>query len=357
MTDERARLRCVIHIGAPKCGSSALQYALSLDPEPAAAFLDLTGFAGLPPAYCVLRGGRLISGSALAASAALSWDGCLTTATPEELTLLTESEVRRIRVALHELHGRGRVPIFSSEGLLRRSRLFADSAVLSRLSLDATVVAYLRPPLDYVNSAWWQWGVWSGLSFHDFVDRQIVTSRWAESLHRWRSIPGVEHVEPRLLPRDIVGDLLTVADGGSRNYALPAPVLRSMTAVSHLRPEHEPELDEAIRRWAGRLEGSAPWVIDEASARLILRETRAASTDLMDLLRPEEAQAMAADPRWWDIPERDAEPPAREPNVAELLPTIEILAHALRNADQQVRRLTYDATRATEQTRSPRSGS
>ena len=152
MTDSQL----VLHIGAPKCGSSALQAALTRQPVLTAAdgrrfrYVSLGRGAGPP---------RLIEGQSLRRIADTSVFGYATfPAVPRDDS--TQAYFEAIDATRRRGLRGGFVPILSNEAWIGDPALFAAAlAAAGNPPVDA--VAFLRAPVDWLNAAYWQWGVWS----------------------------------------------------------------------------------------------------------------------------------------------------------------------------------------------------
>jgi hypothetical protein len=260
---------------------------------------------------------------------------------------LNDGSVRAIRAELLEIIEQGRVPVLSQEAYLEGNSRVRQSGFFERLGIEVTALAYVRPPLSFINSAWGQWGRWQDQTFEKFLRWSINVASWSIHLRSWRTIPGVERVEVRLVPDDVVADFLSIdVTENRRNTALSGAVVRSLVEVGHLRRVHQSDLDEAFRRWSAGSLGEAPWVLDRSTMQRILAETREASTELLGMLRPDDADRARQDREWWQASDREFEPPNRRASYEDLLEAFEVTARALLNADRRVRRLTGTAVEA-----------
>lgn len=286
----------VLHVGASKCGSSALQAAFSESPL-------LTGRNGRTLAYAaVLGGARLLTGQRL--SRKMGVRGRRTSVGVEQIANFNDDQMSRIRSELNRISAD--VVVLSNEGWIGGSKGFRQ--ILPRLGIEPHVVIYVRPQVSWLNSSWWQWGAWSDVDLKTWVDRRLPYTHWARTVDIWRSLPGVSSVTVRLFPKDIVADFCSVVriDGLDRsvfsdaNRGLPASVLRLYQRNRCLRPEpHRSAIDSVIARHV-RITGATPWVMTSELTDLAISSCRQSNLELLELLDAESAEQMQNDPEWWD---------------------------------------------------------
>ncbi len=281
-----------LHVGSGKCGSTAIQGALTRHPVIPLAASEAT--------YVVVdRSGRVAAGREVAPG---PLGEARKSAPMADLAALPPGRLAALRERLLAI----RRPVMSSEhwlGTPEPGREFLD-----RLGLAVEVVAVVRPQVDYVNAAFWQWDAWDGTSRERWMDRRIRRSRWHERIARWQAIPEVERVAVRLLPGDAVAGLLGVLGAAPGaipaqprvNPSLPCALLRFLQDHPDLRERYAKELIWVLPAVLGGADlGPAPWLLTSAEVERILREQRADNEALLALLDPEDARRMRADRRWW----------------------------------------------------------
>lgn len=283
-----------LHIGAAKCGSSALQAGLTRNPL-------ITRADGEVFTYTIVdHEGRVLKAAELVPDPVY---GYRATVDAVHLAGFGKNTHAAIRRALTQIAN----PVLSNEGLLASAPL--AEKFLARLDLPVEIIAYLRPQVDFVNSAWWQWGAWSGIEMREQLKRLIRLCDYDMHLGRWEAIPQVRKVTLRLLPTDIVADFHAclgappppTPDGPRVNASLPGAILRLAQRHPDLHNRLGPELDFVLARRMS-FEGLAgtPWILSPAFVQRIIDRHRAGNRALMARLDPVQAARMAADPRWWD---------------------------------------------------------
>jgi hypothetical protein len=294
-------MKLTLHCGAPKCGSSALQSVLTHEPV-------LRSRSGARVVYGVLDRTRgLIAGQDLLRDG----KGPRARRTSMDANRFDSLDVSQVRDALHRIAADEL--ILSCEGWFSQSRFF--DALLRGLNVPVRVVAYVRPQVAWMNSAWWQWGAWGTHSFDRAIGARLRLVQWNGFAADWEAVPQVEQVIVRLLPKDVVQDFyeevlhvpvpVLEAGTGEVNRSLPGSLLRLFQRHRELRPgPHDSEIEYVL--------GKTPWVLDETVVGKILEASHAGNLALLDRLPPEQAVQMRADPRWWEVAaygDKPLEPP------------------------------------------------
>jgi hypothetical protein len=214
--------RLILHIGAPKCGSSAIQIHLALNRKALAdagvlvpsVDLDLTG---------------LIEGHQI-------WF-------IEDLKSRTDAVEwlsDRLRALADHMDANGmHTLILSAEnisGYPWLANIFAEASV----EFDIRVVLYIRRQDDYIISAWQQWGLKECDSFDSYIDKdKPILARWGEILTPWELTVGHKRILLRPFRRDMLHDGDVVADffnalGLPRDGMMPVPQISNPSYDEHL---------------------------------------------------------------------------------------------------------------------------
>ncbi|MBK7522589.1 MAG: hypothetical protein IPI75_21180 [Gammaproteobacteria bacterium] len=289
----------VLHVGMPKCGSSALQLALSGSPE-------LRDRDARALRYVALLGnGKLLQGSALRDRAANLSSGYVASVRVAHLGGFAGVRRRGVAGQLREAASGGARLLLSNEAWGHEHAEFRDTRILEQLGVDAEVVIYVRPQVAWCNSAWWQWGAWKDVPPQRWVRNQQQRVGWADVVKGWQQVPGVSKVHVRLLPPDIVADFCALLGAAAPltaavNPSLPETVLRVFQRHRWLRATPD---DSAIEFAIGRhlhFEGAGtPWVLDADTCARIVHESHGSNLELLELLDDESRARMRDDPAWW----------------------------------------------------------
>ncbi len=319
--------RTILHIGADKCGSTSIQAYLSRRPVLSTASGSKKLF------YACLHEEGLLLGEAIQKHLGRSISASFKSRGLQPLRQLNERDraliARQIRSCRSDL-------ILSCEGWLRsfarRDALDLLLEILTPRGVHRAVelIAFVRPPVGWINSAWWQWGAWEWEgAFDDWLSGAIQACCWERCLEPVRSHPGIQRlqVEPvrgdvvvqlqRLLAIDVRSAVKPAATAGGEgvgggslevgkdrsNVSLPAEALHLYQRFRDLRPgPHTCRSDYLILPAVARNASAyrpTPWVLRPEHIERILAETRESNTRLLDLLDPTARLQMLDDPLWW----------------------------------------------------------
>jgi len=292
--------RAILHIGAGKCGSSALQEYLSQS-------IDLKDSQNNRAVYGVLRpDGTIITRnvvSELALKSVFQY-----ASSPNLKNIKGPDAAAKSLASLEKIDAD--TLILSSEGWINDPEAAAEK--LSWLSkYDVEIVVYVRPPVLWLNSAWWQWGAWSNVDFDQWINSSESMTYWAVFLKRWENLPFINKMSVRLLPKNIVADFLTLTDLHENsttnsnsetisNVSLPGSVLRVYQKYRELRPSpHESNIDFSLSRRLSGIKQSPDWVINSEKIEAIISNTNVHNEKLKGYFDTTQLASFNSDSRWW----------------------------------------------------------
>lgn len=289
----------ILHVGAPKCGSSALQTALTRQPDvrsPTGLWLRYVSLRRVQDGYRPIYGSLVRRQGRSSAYGYASWPnfGRHTDGAP----LLAA-----LRQVLEEGQVGGWVPVVSCEGWINHPQVFA--AALADWGYPVVdLLGFLRPPVEWVNAAWWQWGIWSFPTVDVWLDRQTLPYRFADDLEQWSQIPNVRLQVRRSRPDAVqtFSDLYAI-DLGPRpsvNMSSPACLIGFLRRNRQFRPTpHDAQAEFIFQRWCPPVSGNRLWALSAEHVRR-LRPTSRRCQDVLARILPQEARAdLAADPNWY----------------------------------------------------------
>jgi hypothetical protein len=284
--------RTIIHIGAGKCGSSALQRSLTRQPRWRSKSGERFEYLAFNAA------GDLVTDHAPAELRVHRYSA--------SVPLSRLDEPGRVADKIRAARRAGITHVLSCEGWVEEAGVFASSGFLERIGGEILVVLYVRPQVPWINSAWWQWGAWSEAPFQRWLRHIKPAADWNARAETWKALPGVSRLEMRLAGSDIVGDFARLLDSGLEdpglvNTSLDSAVLRLFQRNRRLRPgPHDSAIDFVLgERLASSDVPGAPWVIPQDLAEELVASYREGNLALERHLDAEAWQAMQADPRWW----------------------------------------------------------
>jgi hypothetical protein len=326
----------------PKCGSSALQTYLSR-PE----FSEACAGRCL---YAAVRGnGTVLWGEKLAANAAASPFSYCSSHPGKVISSFSARERETVRSVLLEFAKRCDTLIFSNEGWGARAGHFADDCLFAGAGFEVSVLAYVRPQVEWMNSAWWQWGAWAEAPLGRWVKNSRPNARWHDILQQWTAKPWVKQVQARLLDGDIVQDFMhylgyEAPPQPHANRSLPGTVLRLFQRHRQLRPgPHDSAIEFVLARHLELDNQKNPWVLRPALVEQLLAFYRRDNEQLAHFLPADQSRKMLDDPRWWQpasYSQRPLAKPAVERLNAEELERLAVSAlAAINRLDAEVRQL------------------
>lgn len=280
-----------LHIGASKCGSSALQTQLSASPiihrvdgsQINYAIFDVKNNS-------ITDKERLISGRGM--------HGYKVSPNAKDLMSMDFKKIRKnISEYPTDL-------LFSSEGWLFQPSEWKE--ILKKLDLNVNIIVYVRPQVSVLNSAWWQWGAWSDQVFEDWMQNRLNASLWGERIKRWAQLDHISSLTVRPVPTDIIPDFYENVLKASKpdtvtrpNPSLPGPVLRLFQRNRSLRKGiHSSGIDFALSNVI-KMEDPSIWVLNEDFIERILAKTKNDNELLMSFMDEPASRHVRDDPHWW----------------------------------------------------------
>jgi hypothetical protein len=209
---------------------------------------------------------------------------------------------------------------------------------------------FVRPQVSWINSAWWQWGAWSGRAFDHWLETTAKGgSNWTNHIRRWQKVPGVESVEMYSATRDVLATFFgalgaPVPEVETSNASLDIDILRFLQRNREFRlHEHTSSIDFILQRSLQSNSGGTPWVIPYAKIAELIDYYRAQNKELLSVISDTERGVIENDPHWWDAEAyQNREVVSPEPPMA-TVDDVEALArraiHSVVRLDERLRSL------------------
>jgi hypothetical protein len=208
--------------------------------------------------------------------------------------------------------------IFSCEGWLRalphqqsfNNLLNVVAPPTSGRSVE--LVAFVRAPVKWINSAWWQWGIWEqDVDFDQWLDTAIGAVQWFKYLGLATAYTSVSQLTVEPVDHDVVDQLIRALDirecdniQSSSNLSLPAEALQLFLDHRQHRPHaHASFSDFLIGHSIGLNKASytpTPWVLNPEQIQRIIKATHNSNQQLLGLMTNPWKQKVIDDPFWWD---------------------------------------------------------
>lgn len=290
--------RSILHIGAPKCGSSALQTALSHTPRLRARDgrrYEYVSGAMVQGRWLPLRGRVLSQRAAASPYGYVAGTGL-------SLTPDTKPFFDQLHTLMTGKRRGGRIPILSNEGWIIHPDLFAQHLDTKRTG-PVAVLAYVRPPLEWLNAAYWQWGVWSGLSFDVWLERSQLSYQMGTLLTAWSKIPNL-HLRIRSARQDVVADFADFLDaplprGAQTNTTSVPSLIGFLMRNRHFRRDwHDSKTEFVFQRWCPQPDEPKLWAVLARNVHSLRSPMKDEVQRLLALMPDTEREALLNYPGW-----------------------------------------------------------
>jgi hypothetical protein len=289
-----------LHIGSGKCGSSALQSYLSKN-------CNLITRDDKRIAYVALGvDGTIISGDRIKDAQKKSvWQYV------SSVNLSNCRDKYFNENILNSLNALSQdVIVFSCEGWINELSLAKEFFKEISEQHEVEIIVYVRDPVGWLNSAWWQWGAWADVDFKRWLNHELESVKWIKKIKSWDQSGLAKFVNVRVLSGDVVSDFLELLNVQSipsleeplaSNKSLPSEILRFFQKRRRLRPTpHDSSIDFSMMRCLD-LEGGPDWVMDAETVKYILSETKGYSLELQDFLSDGQKKIIKDKSEWWNI--------------------------------------------------------
>ena len=290
-----------IHAGFDKCGSSSIQTFLSRQGE----FKCKNGDNLV---YAAFLRERIGHGKELAKLANHNVYGFRDSLPLKAFKVPPEEHINAVGDQLLSLLQHSHV-VLSRESWNYEFDAWNKLSFFSKHQIDVTFIFYIRPPVTWMNSAWWQWGAWSGVELDAWIDQVINAVNYVERIKAFKTLSWVKTIHVRLLDTNLLDDFSNLIDVAREvepltpsvaNKSLSNGVLRLFQAHRRLRPDpHLSSIDFVLERHL-KLEGKADWVLDAKQIKKIIDQTRASNLALMPFIDDDCKAKLLADQRYWD---------------------------------------------------------
>lgn len=289
----------ILHVGAPKCGSSALQTALSATP-------DLRDAQGVRYCYTSVHNSagtwHVEEGRQVTRHARLSPYGYASWADFGPAGVSASDILDVIEQTLIKGKKWGHVPILSNESWISHPSQFADA--LARWgNPPVDVVVFLRPVVDWINAAFWQWGVWHTANLDTWMARSNMPYRFADDIAAWAQIPNVRLIvrsqRPDVVAKfaDIYGlDINAECQTNTASSAILIGVL--LRNRSFRSTGHDGSIEFVVQRWCPPIPGRKLWSVLSRHVRALRPVCDATLETLCSVLPAQDVEDLLVDPRW-----------------------------------------------------------
>lgn len=257
-------------------------------------------------AYLALKDdGRVLSGETLLHQARLSPYGYAASVRANAVAAFDPQQMSKACASLYQLGEKHDWLVLSCEAWGPAAQHFANDGLFADPAFEIHLLAYVRPQIEWINSAWWQWGAWTHLKPRQWINRERKKALWYSLLRQWADKPWVKSLTVRLLDGDIVQDCMShlgyqVSKQPRINQSLPAIVLRLFQRHPHLRPgPHASAIEFVLARHLNLKTKKTPWIMDPVLTSELIDFFCEDNEKLAQMLSSQQREQLLSDPRWW----------------------------------------------------------
>ncbi len=290
-----------IHAGFGKCGSSSLQTFLS----------SYEGFYrqdGEEVVYAALLANRLLYGEALVKQASHKHAGYIASLPWVNHKIPLNDYFDQIGESLLNLLATKHV-ILSNEFWEHEIRFWRKIDFFQRHQIKVIFIFYIRPPVQWINSAWWQWGAWMDQSFEKWLPSAIKAINYEQKLRKFYQLEWIDQIHIRLLTPNLLTDFAkflqldqtihSIPKKLTTNKSLPNSILRFYQIYRQFRPSPYASNTDFILEKYLNIEGRPDWVLTMSQVEQIMQQTHHSHKILLRWLDPDCRRIFRKDMRYW----------------------------------------------------------
>lgn len=293
-----------IHIGFGKCGSSAIQGYFTQNPV---VRKKTKGNIY----YAVINGqGNVVFGNDIKSLPKTPF-GYQSSVSLHHIVKRTDDSIKKKLAEIFDNINEEDDLLLSNEGWCNEYDLASDLMLLLPSNIAVQVIAIVRPPVEWINSAWWQWGAWSDVSFERWVKKNIsIVKDWTTVVEKWsRKLNSEKIILP--LTSNIITDFselleLVELPSSKSNSSLPEELLRVFQRNRSLRKgPHDSSIEFTLANKIdfSKYKNKTPWVIDSNLTGVIIEETKVMFVDALSYMPMKYHKKFIDNKRWTSVEE------------------------------------------------------
>ena len=302
-------MRTFIHIGLDKCGSSSLQQYFSEN------------------GYFKTSQNKLLEYKCLTKNGVLNGNQVKELSNKEPCGYLSSLGLKKLEEfnskKFDDLKFKNDVDndlIYSCEGWyrgLKQKNLFLNlfKFLEGSIQRELIFIAFLRAPVMWINSAWWQWGAWENQNINDFekwLEKSTVNCCWFRYFSEFQKFQKKYKLVLKPLTNKLIPDLENILEINGKykppnivNKSLPIEVLKLYLEYPFFRPNsHENKFDNIFSKLISQSNikpYKTPWILSNENIKFILNKTQKSNEEVIKLMKSEDQKYILNDPSWWDI--------------------------------------------------------
>ncbi len=170
---------------------------------------------------------------------------------------------------------------------------------------DVRFIMIVRPPVEWLNSSWWQWVNWRGVCIEQWISSVNCSKNWIEHYNAFKSLPYVKGMHLFSMQQNIVEQICKTLKisfdkntSTMHNVSSSAELLNFFNLKRDLRTgEHDSALEFVLNKY---LKARSPqnWVLSQENIEHVLEKTKPYNLELQKIISNEDITHNRA---WWDI--------------------------------------------------------
>lgn len=302
----------VFHIGASKCGSSSIQRALSLKPQFSSKHSSrMFRYFALQPVGQMgpFKIKRRMAKSIASGFPSHNFIKLFVADHDEAIPTLNMERVMQVRQLIQDQNEAKITPIFSSEGIVDILRENFGVKLFQELQINPLFFLYIRPQVEFINSAWWQWGVWKNIPFSRWYHGKLCkAAKWNSAITNFRQLHFDHEVHVGICSENVVEnffnklsvDLDPSIINQRTNTSLSTDAISFLLRNRRYRQgPHSNRADTILGRLKSLQNEPSPWCLTRQHVEEIIKVNKDSNYELLKLLPNNVAEKIEADPKWW----------------------------------------------------------
>lgn len=280
--------RLVLHVGVGKCASSTLQSYLSNFP----ILSTDRPIGGVVRYVAANKLGTILHGSNLTQALTGNPYGYLSSA---DNVLSDKAAFLAAMAGIASVCGPDDTVVLSCENWSILGFVTPQvEDIINSSPVPVDVFMLTRPPVDWVNAAWWQWGAWSEKNASDSLN-SLEKINFLKSLDQWRKIGKVERVAVHDVSQGPLETFLSFVGaselapvwGKRLNAASDFDVLRHLIRNKdhYSRTIHNPATEFRLNALILGSRVHLPFIVSRPMAREMIARDRADNEALITLMQ------------------------------------------------------------------------
>ena len=267
--------KIIFHIGAGKSASSTIQTFLSENP------ILYQNDKPKKIKYFVINNEKILYGEQIKKLASESVYNYISS---PRLSVIKNKFFQSLK-HIFEIIKDDEIPILSNEAWSYEIIEYLDDLqkIFNDLDFEIEIFMVIRAPIPWINSAWWQWGIWTDHNLEYWTDHTVKTNKvnWLLQIDTWKKLKQVTKFCLVDLNSNVLDDFkkfLNVSNSWNKvsNLGTSAALLKFLLKNKEYynRSVHNPSIEFKINNLLGKdLNGKTPFVINKDLQEFIMSNT------------------------------------------------------------------------------------